>query len=100
MNIEITCKPLTVTPSVQEHIEGCINKLIKIDSTIVSAHIIIDKLAKEISVEAKLLVPGSELFAKAEHTDFQTAMNRLTDKLKQQLVRRRGKQTAQRTQAA
>lgn len=100
MNIEITCKPISVTPSVREHIQHCFEKLERFEISLINPHVIVDKVDKEILVEARILIPGGELFAKAQHEDFRVATNRLTDKLKQQLIRHRGKQTAGRTQAA
>ena len=100
MNIEITCKPISVTPSVREHIYSSFEKLAKFDTSLINPHVIVDKLGKDIIVEARILIPGSELFAKAQHEEFHTAINRLVDKLKQQLVRHKGKVAATRTQAA
>ncbi len=100
MNKEITCKTLSVTPSMKQHIDSCLSKLEKLDASLLSAHVIVEKSANHIDAEAKLLLPGTELFAKATHEDFQIAMNRLTDKLKQQITRYRGKLSAQRSQAA
>lgn len=100
MNIEITCKPISVTPAIREHIQHCFEKLERFDTSLINPHVIVDKVGREIVVEARILIPGSELFAKAQHEDFRTATNKLVDKLKQQLIRHRGKQTAGRTQAA
>lgn len=100
MNIEITSKLITVTPTIREHIQSSFEKLEKFEIPLINLHLIIDKTGKEVAVEARILIPGTELFAKAQHEELSTAINRLTDKLKQQLISHRGKQTARRTQAA
>ncbi|MCM2678929.1 ribosome hibernation-promoting factor, HPF/YfiA family [Echinimonas agarilytica] len=98
--IEITCKTMSVTPSMKEHVLQAFEKLNRFDTDLFNPHVIVDKDGLDIVVEARIGIPGSELFAKAQHEEFNTATNRLVDKLKQQLIRYRGKQTASRTQAA
>ena len=99
MNIEITCKNMTVTPSIKEHITNSFEKLQRLDATLINPHVVIEQDGKEIAVEAKILIPGGELFAKAHNESFQVAANKVVDKLKQQLSKHRGKQAA-RTKAA
>ncbi|MBD1390820.1 ribosome-associated translation inhibitor RaiA [Neiella sp. HB171785] len=100
MNIEITCKTMPVTPSIREHISYAFSKLERLDVQLINPRVIIEKDGNDIMVEARILTPGNEIFAKANHENFQTATNRLVDKLKQQVIRHRGKQTTARTQAA
>ncbi|MBW8190850.1 ribosome-associated translation inhibitor RaiA [Neiella marina] len=100
MNIEITCKTMPVTPSIREHISYAFSKLERLDAQLINPHVIVEKDGSNIIVEARLFIPGTELFAKASHENFQVATNRLVDKLKQQLLRHRGKINTARNQAA
>ena len=100
MNIDITSKPVQVTDSIRSQVEKSFEKLEKFDTPLINPHIIIDKAGSDLYIEAKLSIPGHELFAKAQHEDFYTAINKLTDKLKQQLIKHQGKRQSQRTSIA
>ena len=100
MNIDITSKPMQITPSIRSQVEKSFEKLTKFDIPLINPHIIIDKAGADLYIEAKLSIPGHELFAKAQHEDFYKAINKLTDKLKQQLIKQQGKRQSSRNSAA
>lgn len=100
MNIDITSKPVQITPTIRTQVEKSFEKLMKFDVPLINPHIIIDKAGDDLYIEAKLSIPGHELFAKAQHEDFYSAINKLTDKLKQQIIKHQGKRNASRTSAA
>ena len=100
MNIEITSKPITITQAIRQHIQDGFEKLEKFDASFVNAHVIIDKIANDVVVEAKVTIPGNDFFAKAQHEELTTAANKMFDKLKQQLITNKSKQTSRRTTAA
>jgi len=100
MNIDITSKPMQITPTIRSQVEKSFEKLARFDIPLINPHIIIDKAGSDLYIEAKVSIPGHELFAKAQHEDFYTAINKLTDKLKQQIIKQQGKRQSTRTSAA
>ncbi|MBN2690093.1 MAG: ribosome-associated translation inhibitor RaiA [Gammaproteobacteria bacterium] len=92
--IQFTGQNIEITPILRDFISNKFKKLKRYAEDITSTHVIlnVDSPARQIA-EAKLHVPGSEIYAKAESEDMYKTIDVLVDKLVRQLSKHKGKAT-------
>lgn len=90
--IQITGQNIEITQTLHSYINDKFEKLTRHGNKITSSHVTlnVDKGGRQMA-EAKLHVPGSEIFAKAESEDMYKSIDALLDKLVRQLDKHRAK---------
>lgn len=93
MDIQFTGHNVEVTDGLKETTHSKFERLLKHTRTITNIHVIfeVDKLRQ--IAEAKLLLPGTEVHAKAESEQMYKTIDALVDKLVRQLEKHKGKQS-------
>ncbi len=91
MQINISGQHFEVTPALKEYFLEKLKRISRHVSGITQVHAVlsVDKLRK--IAEAKINVPGGQLFAKAESQDMYAAIDDLADKLNTQAVKHKEK---------
>lgn len=94
--LQFTGHNLEITPVLRDFTASKFKKLNRYANTITSTHIIlnVDKLRQ--IAEAKLHIPGSEIYAQAESDDMYKTIDLLIDKLTRQLKKHKDKNTERR----
>ena len=94
--IQYTGHNLEITPILRDFIANKFKKLNRHANTITSTHIIlnVDKLRQ--IAEAKLHIPGAEIYAQAESDDMYKTIDFLVDKLVRQLKKCKDKNSEHR----
>jgi len=92
--IQFTGQNIEITPVLRDFISNKFKKLKRYSESITSTHVIlnVDKSTRQIA-EAKLHVPGSEIYAKCESDDMYKTIDELVDKLLRQLGKHKGKRS-------
>ncbi|MCK4608595.1 MAG: ribosome-associated translation inhibitor RaiA [Gammaproteobacteria bacterium] len=89
--IQYTGHNLDVTPTLRDFIASKFKKLNRHANTITSTHVIlsVDKLRQ--IAEAKLHIPGAEIYAQSESEDMYKTIDLLVDKVVRQLKKHKDK---------
>jgi putative sigma-54 modulation protein len=95
MQINLSGQHVEVTAALKEYFTEKLQRVNRHLSGITQVHgvLCVDKLRK--IAEAKIHVPGGQLFAKAEAEDMYAAIDSLADKLDKQAVKHKEKMQAQ-----
>jgi putative sigma-54 modulation protein len=93
--IQFTGHNLEITPILRDFIANKFKRLNRHADTITSIHVIlnVDKLRQ--TAEAKLHIPGSEIYATSESEDMYKTIDLLVDKLVRQLKKHKDKNNRQ-----
>ena len=93
--LQFTGHNLEITPILRDFIANKFKRLNRHASTITSTHIIlsVDKLRQ--TAEAKLHIPGAEIYATSESEDMYKTIDLLVDKLVRQLKKHKDKSNRQ-----
>jgi putative sigma-54 modulation protein len=85
MQIQFTGHNIEITPPIRDYVSKKFKRLKRHMDSITSTHVIlnVDKLRQ--IAEAKLHIPGAEIYAQAEADDMYKAIDALIDKLVRQL---------------
>lgn len=91
--IQFSGHNVEVTPILRDYAMKKFSRLEKHSHRITSMHVILDvnKLRSVQMAEARLHVPGAEIYAKAESEDMYKTIDMLVDKLVRQLDKHKGK---------
>ncbi len=91
MQISITGQHLEITPALKQYITEKLQRIGRHLSGITQVHAVlsVDKLQQ--IAEAKINVPGGQLFAKAIAQDMYAAIDTLVDKLDKQAIKHKEK---------
>ena len=99
MKLILTTHNLTKTDAIESHIVGKIEKLEHIDPTAIDARVTIDHdqtkaPEQQFGCSIRLSVPGPDLFAEDYESDLYAAIDRVTQKIQQQIRKRHSKDKA------
>ena len=91
MQISITGQHLEITPALKQYVTEKLQRISRHLSGITQVHAVlsVDKLQQ--IAEAKINVPGGQLFAKAVAEDMYAAIDALVDKLDKQAIKHKEK---------
>ncbi|MFD1384681.1 ribosome hibernation-promoting factor, HPF/YfiA family [Rhodanobacter aciditrophus] len=93
--INITGHHVDVTPAIKDHINEKMNKLAKLSDQITSVNVTLIKDSKEQKAEARIHLPGKELFATSSSEDrLFHAIDSMIDKLARQVDKHKTKQAS------
>lgn len=89
--IQFTGHNIEITPPIRDYVSKKFKKFKRHVDSITSVHVIlnVDKLRQV--AEAKIHIPGSEIYAQAESDDMYKTIDALVDRLVRQLEKRKGK---------
>jgi len=89
--IQFSGHNIEITPAIRDYVSKKFKKFKRHIDSITSVHVIlnVDKLRQ--IAEAKLHVPGIEIYAQTESDDMYKAIDALVEKLVRQLEKRKGK---------
>lgn len=93
--INITGHHVDITPAIKEHINERMSKLAKLSDQITSVNVTLIQDSKEQKAEAKIHLPGKELFATASSEDrLFHAIDGMVEKLARQVDKHKTKQAS------
>jgi putative sigma-54 modulation protein len=94
MKITITARHFDLSDPIRKHIENRLNGLDRYHQRMSRIEITLTDEKREKRVEARAAVDGDvDIHAEATADDFRTAINRVSEKLRRQLKRRRDRRT-------
>ena len=91
MNLDITGKQLELTDALKDFITERFENVRKHSSKITNAHVTCETIKDEQVAEARLHIPGSEIFAKASSDNMYKSIDLLIDKITKQIDKYREK---------
>jgi putative sigma-54 modulation protein len=91
MQINLTGQHLEITPAIKEYFNDKIQRINRHVSGITQVHAVLSVDKHQQIAEAKINVPGGQLFAKAIADDMYAAIDALMDKLDKQAVKHKEK---------
>jgi putative sigma-54 modulation protein len=94
MQIHLSPRHLTLTAAIHAHVAEKITHLETLTDGILAAHVVLlhdETKTKKHTVKVHLAVPGPDLHAEDTEDDLYVAIDRATDKLAQQLRKRKTK---------
>jgi len=92
MHIHLSPRHLTLTAAIHAHVAEKITHLETLTDRILAAHVVLlhdETKTKKHTVKVHLAVPGPDLHAEDTENDLYIAIDRVTDKLAQQLRKRK-----------
>lgn len=87
MQINITGQHVEITPALKDYITEKLERISRHINGITNVHAILSVDKLQHIAEAKINIPGKQLFAKAIADDMYAAIDSLTDKLDKQAVK-------------
>ena len=87
MQIDVTGHHVEVTEALREYVHTKFNKLERHFDHINHVHVVLNVEKLQQVVEAKLNLPGTEVFASCEHENMYAAIDMLIDKLDRQVIK-------------
>lgn len=96
MNIQLTGHHLEITPAIREYTTSKLNKIKRHFEGVMDIAVIIsvDKLVQK--AEATVHISGKNVFVESEDENLYAAIDALVDKLDRQVMKHKGKLSAQR----
>ena len=91
MQPQITGRKFEITQAIKDHIHSKYEKLERHFDQITSAHFILDIEGVRHIAEAKIHIPGHEVFVQNEDADMYAAIDVLVDKLDRQIIKFKNK---------
>lgn len=95
MNIKVSSVHFDADKKLLEFVDKKLNKLIKLYEDIIGAEVFLRlENAQDLEnkvVEIKLLIPGSDLFAKKQTKSFEESTDIVIEALRQQIIKRKDK---------
>lgn len=91
MQIQITGRHVDITDPIREFIDAKFARLTNHCDDITSAHVILSVEKGRQRAEAKLHIPGNDVFADSTEQDMYAALDLLLDKLDRQLIKHKEK---------
>ncbi len=95
MNIKVSSVHFDADKKLLEFVDKKLNKLIKLYEDIIGAEVFLRlENAQDLEnkvVEIKLLIPGSDLFAKKQSKSFEESTDIVIEALRQQIIKRKDK---------
>jgi putative sigma-54 modulation protein len=89
--IQFTGHNIEITPTLREFTHGKFKRVLRHTEKITSVHVIFNVDRGRQLAEARLHLPGKELYAEAETEDMYKTIDSLVDKLVRQLNKLKGK---------
>tara|TARA_B100001094_G_scaffold333371_1_gene411170 strand:- start:5806 stop:6093 length:288 start_codon:yes stop_codon:yes gene_type:complete len=91
MRIDLTGHHLEITEALKEYVHNKFTKLERHFDHINHVHVVLNVEKLQQVAEAKLNLPGTEVFASCEHSDMYAAIDILIDKLDRQVLKHKEK---------
>ena len=94
MQIHLSPRHLTLTAAIHGHVAEKLNHLETLTDSILAAHVVLlhdETKTKKHTVKVHLAVPGPDIHAEATEDDLYLAIDKASDKLAQQLRKRKTK---------
>lgn len=86
MEMNLTGRHVEITPAIREYLDDKLQRIERHFDNATDVHVILSVEKLQHKAEARLNVPGNELFAEAITTDMYAAIDRLMDKLVRQIT--------------
>lgn len=91
MQLDVTGHHIEVTAALKDYVENKFAKLERHFDHINHVHVILNVEKSQQIAEAKMNLPGAEVFASSEHENLYAAIDILIDKLDRQVIKHKDK---------
>jgi len=100
MNLQLTGHQLDITPAIRRYVVSKLERITRHFDHVIDVNVILSVSKLEQRIEAKVNVPGADLFCESCQADMYAAIDDLVDKLDRQIIKHKEKVVEHRQQGA
>ena len=91
MNLQLTGHQLDITPAIRRYVISKLERITRHFDHVIDVNVILSVSKLEQKIEAKVNVPGGDLFCESCDSDMYAAIDSLVDKLDRQIIKHKEK---------
>lgn len=91
MNLHLTGHHLEITPAIRDYVTSKLERLTRHFDHVIDVNVIMSVEKLEQRIEAKVHVPGNDIFCESIDADMYAAIDGLVDKLDRKIIRHKEK---------
>jgi len=100
MNLQLTGHHLEITPAIRRYVTSKLERITRHFDHVIDVNVILSVNKLEQKIEAKVHVPGGDIFCECKEQDMYAAIDVLMDKLDRQIIKHKEKATEHRQTGA
>jgi len=91
MNLQLTGHQLDITPAIRTYVTSKLERITRHFDHVIDVNVILSVNKLEQRIEAKVNVPGGDIFCESCEADMYAAIDSLVDKLDRQIIKHKEK---------
>lgn len=91
MNLQLTGHQLDITPAIRRYVVSKLERITRHFDHVIDVNVILSVSKLEQKIEAKVNVPGGDIFCESCDADMYAAIDSLVDKLDRQIIKHKEK---------
>jgi len=91
MNLQLTGHQLDITPAIRTYVTSKLERITRHFDHVIDVSVILSVSKLEQRIEAKINVPGGDIFCESCEADMYAAIDNLVDKLDRQIIKHKEK---------